>query len=449
MSEPTVDPKLMDTIVSLCKRRGFIFPSSDIYGGLASAWDYGPLGSELKNRIQRFWWREMTQLHDNIVGIDAAIMMHPKVWEASGHVENFDDIMVEDTVTNERFRLDHLTEEQQSTKTSPAGNPLSEPRRFNLMFKTHIGAVEDSASAVFLRPETAQGIYVNFKNVVQTSRVKVPFGIAQVGKAFRNEIVTKNFIFRTVEFEQMEMQYFVEPSEDEKWFEYWMGQRMEFYARLGIRPDRLRFHEHGPSELAHYAKKASDIEYLFPFGWNELEGVHNRTDFDLTRHAEFSGKDLTYLDEVKGERFLPYIIETSAGLTRTVLMVIADAYDEEQVSESDVRTVLRFHPDLAPVTVGVFPLVKKDGLADLARKIERDLREDFSSFYDQGGAIGRRYRRQDEIGTPYCVTIDYQTKDDDTVTLRFRDSMEQVRIPVNQIGERIRQATREYARVGT
>ncbi len=449
MSEPTVDPKLMETIVSLCKRRGFIFPSSDIYGGLASAWDYGPLGSELKNRIQRFWWREMTQLHDSIVGIDTAIMMHPKVWEASGHVENFDDLMAEDTVTNERFRFDHLTPEQQSTMTSPAGNPLSAPRRFNLMFKTHVGAAEDSASVVFLRPETAQGIYVNFKNVVQTSRVKVPFGIAQVGKAFRNEIVTKNFIFRTVEFEQMEMQYFVYPSEDDKWFEYWMAQRMEYYARLGIRPDRLRFHEHGPDELAHYAKKAFDIEYLFPFGWNELEGIHNRTDYDLSRHAEFSGKDLTYLDDVRGERFLPYIIETSAGLTRTVLMVLVDAYDEEQVGEGDVRTVLRFHPDLAPNTVGVFPLVKKDGLAELARKIEHGLREDFSSFYDQGGAIGRRYRRQDEIGTPYCITIDYQTKDDDTVTLRFRDSMEQVRIPVSQIGERIRQATREYTRVGT
>ncbi len=449
MSEPTIDPKLMETIVSLCKRRGFIFPSSDIYGGLASAWDYGPLGSELKNRIQSFWWREMTQLHDNIVGIDAAIMMHPRVWEASGHVENFDDLMAEDTVTNERFRFDHLTEEQQATMTSPAGNPLSAPRRFNLMFKTHVGAVEDSASVVFLRPETAQGIYVNFKNVVQTSRVKVPFGIAQVGKAFRNEIVTKNFIFRTVEFEQMEMQYFVHSSEDEKWFDYWMNQRMEYYSRLGIRSDRLRFHEHGPDELAHYAKKAFDIEYLFPFGWNELEGIHNRTDFDLSRHAEFSGKDLTYLDDVKGERFLPYIIETSAGLTRTVLMVLADAYEEEEVGEGDVRTVLRFHPDLAPITVGVFPLVKKDGIAEVARKIERELREDFSSFYDQGGAIGRRYRRQDEIGTPYCVTIDYQTKDDNTVTLRFRDSMEQVRIPVSQIGERIRQGTREYKRVGT
>jgi glycyl-tRNA synthetase len=449
MSEPTVDPKLMETIVALCKRRGFIFPSSDIYGGLASAWDYGPLGSELKNRIQRFWWKEMTQLHDSIVGIDAAIMMHPKVWEASGHVENFDDLMVEDTVTNDRYRFDHLTPEERSSMTSPAGNPLSAPRRFNLMFKTHVGAVEDTASVVYLRPETAQGIYVNFKNVVQTSRVKIPFGIAQVGKAFRNEIVTKNFIFRTVEFEQMEMQYFVHPTEDEKWFDYWMKQRMEYYSKLGVRADHLRFHEHGPDELAHYAKKAFDIEYLFPFGWNELEGIHNRTDFDLTRHSEYSGKDLTYLDEVKSERFLPFIIETSAGLTRTVLMVLADAYESEEVGEGDVRTVLRFHPDVAPITVGVFPLMKKDGIAELAQKIERELRSDFSTYYDQGGAIGRRYRRQDEIGTPYCVTIDYQTKEDDTVTLRFRDSMEQVRVPVSQIGERIRQATREYKRVGT
>ncbi len=449
MAEPVANPKVMDSIVSLCKRRGFVFPSSDIYGGLASAWDYGPLGSELKNRIQRFWWREMTQLHDNIVGIDAAIMMHPRVWEASGHVENFDDLLVEDKVTNERFRLDHLSEEQRRTMTSPAGNPLSEPRRFNLMFKTHVGPVEESANVVYLRPETAQGIYVNFKNVVQSSRVRIPFGVAQVGKAFRNEIVTKNFIFRTCEFEQLEMQFFVHPSQDEQWFEYWRNERMEYYRRLGIRMDRLRWKEHGPDELAHYAKVAYDVEYLFPFGWNELEGVHNRTDYDLSRHSEYSGKDLSYLDDQRNERYLPYIIETSAGLTRTVLMVLADAYEEETVGENDVRTVMRFHPNIAPVTVGVFPLVKKDGLAELATEIERDLREDFSTFYDQGGAIGRRYRRQDEIGTPYCVTIDYETKENGTVTLRFRDSMEQVRIPVAEIGPRIRQETRAYRRVLT
>ena len=450
MADVVADPKVMDNIVSLSKRRGFIFPSSDIYGGLSSAWDYGPLGSELKNNIQRFWWREMTQLHENIVGLDAAIMMHPRVWEASGHVENFDDLMVEDTVTNDRFRFDHLTEEQRNTMTSPAGNPLSAPRKFNLMFKTSMGAVEDSSQIVFLRPETAQGIYVNFKNVVQSSRVRIPFGIAQVGKAFRNEIVTKNFIFRTCEFEQMEMQYFIHPSEDEQWFEYWRNERMEYYRKLGIRMDRLRWKEHGPDELAHYAKAAYDIEYLFPFGWNELEGVHNRTDYDLSRHSEFSGKDLTYLDDSRNnERYLPYIIETSAGLTRTVLMVLADAYDEEEVGEGDVRTVLRFHPTIAPVQVGVFPLVKKDGLADLARKIERELREDFATFYDQGGAIGRRYRRQDEVGTPYCITIDYETKENDTVTLRFRDSMEQVRVPVADISSKIREATKTYRRVGS
>ncbi|MFW6232011.1 MAG: glycine--tRNA ligase [Spirochaetota bacterium] len=450
MADAAADPKVMDNIVSLSKRRGFIFPSSDIYGGLSSAWDYGPLGSELKNNIQRFWWREMTQLHDNIVGLDAAIMMHPRVWEASGHVENFDDLMVEDTVTNERFRFDHLSEEQRNTMTSPAGNPLSAPRKFNLMFKTSMGAVEDSSQIVFLRPETAQGIYVNFKNVVQSSRVRIPFGIAQVGKAFRNEIVTKNFIFRTCEFEQMEMQYFIHPSEDEQWFEYWRNERMEYYRKLGIRTERLRWKEHGPDELAHYAKAAYDIEYLFPFGWNELEGVHNRTDYDLSRHAEFSGKDLTFLDDSRdNERYIPYIIETSAGLTRNVLMVLADAYEEEEVGEGDVRTVLRLHPSIAPVQVGVFPLVKKDGLADLARKIERELREDFATFYDQGGAIGRRYRRQDEIGTPYCITIDYETKENDTVTLRFRDSMEQIRVPVADIASRIREATKSYRRVGS
>ncbi len=449
MAEATVDPKVMDKIVSLCKRRGFIFPSSEIYGGLSSAWDYGPLGSELKNRVQRFWWREMTQLHDNIVGLDAAIMMHPRVWEASGHVENFDDLLVEDTVTNERFRFDHLSQEQRNTMTSPAGNPLSAPRKFNLMFKTSMGAVEESSQIIFLRPETAQGIYVNFKNVVQSSRVRVPFGIAQVGKAFRNEIVTKNFIFRTCEFEQMEMQYFIHPSEDDHWFEFWRAERMEYYRKLGIRMDRLRWKEHGPDELAHYAKAAYDIEYQFPFGWSELEGVHNRTDYDLSRHSEFSGKDLAYLDDSRdNERYLPFIIETSAGLTRSVLMILADAYEDEEVGENDTRTVLRFHPEIAPITVGVFPLVKKDGLAELAQKIERELREDFSSFYDQGGAIGRRYRRQDEIGTPYCVTVDYETKEQETVTLRYRDSMEQVRIPVNQIAAHIKQSNREYRRAG-
>lgn len=445
----SVDPKIMDKIVSLSKRRGFIFPSSEIYGGLASAWDYGPLGVELKSNIQRFWWKEMTQLHDNIVGLDAAILMHPTVWKASGHVDNFSDLMVEDTVTNERYRWDHLTEEQREAKTSPKGNPLSEPRQFNLMFETHLGPATDSGSKVYLRPETAQGIYVNFKNVVQTSRVKIPFGIAQVGKAFRNEIVTKNFIFRTVEFEQMEMQYFVKPGDDDKWFDFWKAERMKYYDKLGIRMDRLRFEEHGPDELAHYAKAAFDIQYEFPFGWQELEGIHNRTDFDLSRHSEFSGKEINYLEEETKERYIPYIVETSAGLTRSVLMVLCDAYEEEEVGENDVRTVLRLHPKVAPVQVGVFPLVKKDGLAEKAREIEESLREDFTTFYDQSGAIGRRYRRQDEIGTPFGITIDYDTMSDNTVTLRFRDSMEQVRLPIAELTTRLRQEIRDYRRAGS
>ncbi len=443
MANPQVS---MDALVSLCKRRGFVYQSSEIYGGLASAWDYGPMGVELKNRIQRFWWREMTQLHENIVGLDAAILMHPRVWEASGHVENFNDPLVDCRKCRQRFRADQLSPENLASHTCPeCGGELTEPRQFNLMFRTHLGPVEEDASLVYLRPETAQGIYVNFKNVVQTARARVPFGIAQVGKAFRNEITTKSFIFRTCEFEQMEMQFFIHPSEDEKWFEYWKAERFEFYRKLGVRPEKLRFHQHGREELAHYAKVAFDIEYEFPFGWRELEGIHNRTDYDLRRHAEFSGKDLSYLDDVRGERFVPYVIETSAGLTRTVLTVLADAYDEEEV-EGEVRTVMRFHPLLAPITVGVFPLVKKDGLAELAQRVERELREEFTTFYDQSGAIGRRYRRQDEVGTPYGVTIDYQSKEDATATLRHRDSMQQERIPISSLAERIRSAVREYRR---
>ena len=436
----------MDKLVSLCKRRGFIFQSSEIYGGLSSAWDYGPLGVELKKRIQNFWWKEMTQLNDNIVGIDAAIMMHPKVWEASGHVENFTDPLVDCKKCKQRFRADQIPKENLEKHICPeCGGELTDPRQFNLMFKTHMGPVENDASVIYLRPETAQGIYVNFKNVLQTSRLKIPFGIAQVGKAFRNEITTKNFIFRTCEFEQMEMQYFVYPPEDEKWFEFWKEKRFNYYKTLGVREKKLRFHQHGPNELAHYAKKAFDIEYEFPFGWKELEGIHNRTDYDLKRHMEFSGKDLTYLDDQSRERYIPYIIETSAGLTRTVLVVLSDAYDEEEVA-GEKRVVLRFHPDLAPITAAVFPLVKKDGLAELAKNIEKDLRKHFTTFYDQGGAIGRRYRRQDEVGTPFCITVDYQTKEDNTVTLRFRDSMEQIRIPVKEIPARIKKESAEDRR---
>jgi glycyl-tRNA synthetase len=325
------------------------------------------------------------------------------------------------------------------------GGELTDARKFNLMFKTHMGPVEDDASLIYLRPETAQGIYVNYKNVVQTGRVKIPFGIAQVGKAFRNEITTKNFIFRTCEFEQMEMQYFIHPSEDERWFEHWKQKRLQYYTDLGIRGEKLRFHQHGPGELAHYAKVAFDIEYEFPFGWRELEGIHNRTDYDLKRHTEYSGKDLSYLDEVSKERYIPYIIETSAGLTRTVLVVLADAYAEEVV-EGEKRVVLRFHPRLAPVTCGIFPLVKKDGLSDIARGLETELREEFRTFYDESGAIGRRYRRQDEVGTPFCITVDYQTKDDRTVTVRFRDSMQQVRVKMDDIPATLRASIKDYRR---
>ena len=437
----------MDTIVALCKRRGFIYPSSDVYGGLASAWDYGPLGAALKNRLRDAWWREMTQLHDNIVGIDASILMHPRVWEASGHVENFTDPLVDCRKCKARFRADHIDDPQGACPRC-GKRELTPARQFNLMFRTHLGPVQDAGSVVYLRPETAQGSYVNFKNVLQSSRLKVPFGIAQVGKAFRNEITTKSFIFRTCEFEQMEMQYFVHPSEDTQWFEHWKERRFQYYLDLGIDPDNLRFHQHGPDELAHYARDAYDIQYRFPFGWQELEGVHNRTDFDLKRHMEYAGKDLSYLDEATRERYVPFIIETAVGLTRSVLMALVDGYDEDQAG-GERRVVLRFHPRVAPITVGVFPLVKKDGLAERAREIEAELREAFATFYDQSGAIGRRYRRQDEIGTPYCVTIDYDTMADDTVTLRFRDSMEQERVARRDLVARLHEATRDYRRPGT
>jgi glycyl-tRNA synthetase len=436
----------MDKLVSLCKRRGIVYQSSEIYGGMAGAWDYGPLGVSLKNNIRDYWWKEMTQLQDNIVGLDASIMMHPRVWEASGHVDSFTDPMVDCKECKARFRSDHI-DLAAACPTCGAKDSFTEPRQFNMMFSTHLGPVAESGSIIYLRPETAQGIFANFKNVVQTSRVKIPFGIAQVGKAFRNEITTKNFIFRTVEFEQMEMQFFVKPGEDEKWFAYWKDSRIKYYDRLGIRNTKLKFHQHGSDELAHYAKDAFDIEYEFPMGWQELEGIHSRTDFDLSRHAEFSGKDLTYLDDQTHERFLPYVIETSAGLTRTVLMVLSDAYEEQELEGGDARTVLHIHPELAPITVAVLPLVKKDGIKELAEGIEKSLREDFSTFYDQSGAIGRRYRRMDEVGTPYCVTVDYDTKEDNTVTLRFRDSMEQERVPISELSERIRKANKEYTRV--
>jgi glycyl-tRNA synthetase len=412
----------------------------------------------------------MTRLHDNIVGLDAAILMHPRTWEASGHVENFTDPLVDCKKCRARFRADQIPRENLTQKKCPeCGGELTDTRKFNLMFKTHIGPAEDSASVIYLRPETAQGIYVNYKNIIQSNRMKIPFGIAQIGKAFRNEIVTKNFIFRTCEFEQMEMQFFVKPGTDEEWFNEWKKRRWAYYEKLGVRMDSLRWHRHGPGELAHYAKDAYDIEYLFPMGWRELEGIHNRSNYDLSRHTEFSGKDLQYIEQETGgetsvSRYIPFIIETSAGLTRTLLMILCDAYDEEKVvseknsgrsegtaggtggSADDWRTVLRFHPSIAPVTVAVLPLMKKDGLAELAQDIRAGLKEDFATDYDQAGAIGRRYRRQDEAGTPFCVTIDYESKEKGTVTLRFRDSMEQVRVHKDDLAARIFQEIKAYRR---
>jgi glycyl-tRNA synthetase len=457
-------PATMEKITSLAKRRGFVFQSSEIYGGQSGAWDYGPLGVELKNRIARNWWKEMTQLHDNIVGLDAAILMHPRTWEASGHVENFTDPLVDCRKCKTRFRADQLDPKNLAEKKCPdCGGELTDTRKFNLMFKTHIGPVEPNpgeadTNLIYLRPETAQGIYVNYKNIIQSNRMKIPFGIAQIGKAFRNEIVTKNFIFRTCEFEQMEMQYFVKPGTDVETFNEWKKQRWAYYEKLGVKMDHLRWHRHGPDELAHYAKDAYDIEYLFPMGWKELEGIHNRSDYDLSRHTGFSGKDLQYIDQDNNnERYTPFIIETSAGLTRTLLMVLCDAYDEEKVisekkpgtedSPEDWRTVLRFHPAVAPVTVAILPLMKKDGLAELAQDIRAELREDFATDYDQAGAIGRRYRRQDEAGTPFCVTIDYESKDNGTVTLRFRDSMEQIRLPRAELAARLHQEIKSYKRI--
>ncbi|HIV99490.1 MAG TPA: glycine--tRNA ligase [Candidatus Ornithospirochaeta avicola] len=436
----------MDKIVSLCRRRGFIFQSSEIYGGLNGAYDYGPMGVELKNNIRDFWWKEMTQLHDNIVGLDASILMHSKVWEASGHVSNFTDPMVDCKQCKSRFRADQIDLSAPCPVCGSNGT-FTEPRNFNLMFQTHIGPSMDSASTIYLRPETAQGIYVDFKNVLQSSRVKIPFGIAQIGKSFRNEITTKSFIFRSCEFEQMEMQFFCKPGTEDEWFPYWREERMKFYHKMGIDPQSLRWHQHGPDELAFYAKDAYDIQFLFPMGWQELEGVHSRTDYDLTQHQNFSKKDMTYLDPETNERYIPYVVETSAGLTRNVLMALSDAYDEEETPEGDVRTVLHFHPQIAPVTVAVLPLVKKDGLAEYAAKLEKNLRADYKTFYDQSGAIGRRYRRMDEIGTPYCVTVDYQTLEDGSVTLRYRDSMEQVRVDASKLSAFIKEANDSYKRV--
>jgi glycyl-tRNA synthetase len=442
---PPAVPEL-DTIVSLSKRRGFIFPSSEIYGGINAVWDYGPLGVELKNNVKRAWWKAMVQVRDDIVGLDAGILMHPQVWVTSGHVGSFSDPLVECQTDHRRFRLDELPGAEDLSAadlrdptiierlglTCPVdGGPLSPPRRFNLMFKTHMGPVEDEGAVIYLRPETAQGSYVNFKNVQQASRKKVPFGIAQIGKSFRNEISPGNFVFRMREFEQMEMQYFVRPGEAAaEAFEAWLPARRAWYEQYGVAPERLRTREHRPDELAHYAKKAVDVEYRFPFGWKELEGVHNRGDFDLSRHAEASGESLDYFDPATNESFIPWIVETAAGADRAAFTFLIDAYREEDV-RGETRVSLALHPDLAPYKVAVLPLLKKrPEIVELCHRLLADLKRDLMAVYDDTAAIGKLYRRQDEIGTPWCVTIDVDSLEDQAATIRDRDSMAQERVPI-------------------
>jgi glycyl-tRNA synthetase len=429
----------LDDIVALCKRRGFIFQASEIYGGIANTYDYGHYGVLLKNNVKDEWWRAMLQERDDIVAIDSAIIQHPRVWEASGHLEGFTDPLVQCLgECKRRWREDDLRERRPEgeLRCPVCGGDLSEPRRFNLMFETYMGPVQDEAARTYLRPETAQGIFINFKNVLQFARRKPPFGIAQIGKSFRNEITPGNFVFRTREFEQMEMEFFVPPGDATEWHRRWMEERMRWYTDLGIRPDMLRLREHGAEELSHYSSATSDVEYLFPIGWSELEGIANRGDFDLTQHAEFSGEKLEYFDQEKGEAYVPHVIEPAAGVDRSLLAFVVDAYDVEEV-EGRKRTVLRLHPRLAPVKAAVLPLVSKAGMPEKARALYEELRDRVPAEYDEGGSIGRRYRRQDEIGTPWGVTVDGQTMEDDTVTLRDRDSLEQVRVPIAGLGDEL------------
>jgi glycyl-tRNA synthetase len=424
----------MDKIVSLCKRRGFIFPASEIYGGIANTYDYGHYGVLLKQNVVAQWWKAMIQDRDDVVALDSAIIQHPRTWEASGHLAGFTDPLVDCRTCKKRFRADHLSELECGRRPSKhpgedAQCDLTDSREFNLMFETTIGAVKEAGSTVYLRPETAQGIFLDFKQVLQFSRSKPPFGIAQVGKSFRNEITPGNFIFRTLEFEQMEMEFFVPPGEAPQWYEHWMGERMDWYVRLGIDPDHLRLRAHDPDELSHYSSATSDVEYLFPYGWSELEGIANRGDFDLRAHAEHSGEKLEYRDPQGSEAYVPHVIEPAAGVGRSMLAFMIDAYDEDELG-GEKRTVLRLHPALAPVKVAVLPLLRKEGQPEKARAIYETLRRAVKAEYDDGGAIGRRYRRQDEIGTPFAVTVDHQTAQDDTVTLRDRDTLTQQRVPV-------------------
>lgn len=441
-SNPT---KFMETIVSLCKRRGFVFPSAEIYGGFGSTYDYGPLGVELLRNVRNLWWHSIVQERDDVVGLEASIMGPEAVYVASGHVANFSDPLVDCKSCKMRWRLDHLEEGSYEAQYGPTkrnakgqivcpncGGELTEPRKFNLMFKTHVGVVEDSSSVAYLRPETAQGMFINYTNVQTSTNRKLPFGIAQIGKSFRNEITPGNFVFRTREFEQMEMEFFVKPGTDDEWHSYWVKERHEWYLKYGIKSDRLRLRPHSKDELSFYSKATSDVEYLFPWGWGELEGIANRTDYDLKQHAHHSGKDLSYFDEETKERIVPYVIEPAAGATRTALTFLIDAYDEEIVND-EKRVVLRFDKAIAPIKVAVLPLSKKEPLTKLAKEIAKKLRPRWMIMYDETQAIGKRYRRQDEIGTPYCITVDFDSLEDNAVTIRERDSMSQVRVPIAEL----------------
>lgn len=427
-----IKENLMEKVVSLCKRRGFIFQSSDIYGGLSNTWDYGPFGVELKNNLKRAWWRANVYERNDVFGMDAAILMHPKVWEASGHVENFFDLKSDCKSCKKRFKAEDL---KGAKKCPECAGELTESRPFNLMFKTHQGPVEEAANCIYLRPETAQGMFVNFLNILDSKHPKLPFGMAQVGKAFRNEITPGNFTFRTREFEQMEIEYFVAPEEAGKKLDEWIDYRFNWYLDLGLNKDALRKRPHANDELAHYAKACTDIEYNFPFGWSELEGIANRTDFDLKRHSETSGRELKYFDDAKKEKFYPYIIEPSGGVDRSVLAFLTDAYFEEKVKD-DIRVVLKIHKDLAPVKAAVLPLLRnRPEIVELAKKISKDLKKSIVTVYDDTGAIGKLYRRQDEVGTLYCVTVDVQSLEDKQVTVRDRDTMLQERVGIDRLKE--------------
>jgi glycyl-tRNA synthetase len=449
----------MDKIVAFCKRRGFVYQSSEIYGGIRSSYDYGPLGVEMKRNIKEEWWRRMVHMREDMVGLDSAIIMHPKVWEASGHTLTFNDMLVESRTSNRRYRADHLIEDatgidaeglssEQLTKIIQEDDRVKDPvdggrdfapvRPFNLMFETYMGPVKTPENLAYLRPETAQGIFVNFKNVLQTSRVKVPFGIAQIGKSFRNEITPGNFIFRTREFEQMEMEFFVEPGTDEAWHEYWIEERWNWYTNLGLKEENLRHYEHPKEKLSHYSKRTVDLEYNYAsVGWSELEGIANRTDFDLKQHTAYSGEALEYFDQATGERYVPYVIEPAVGPDRIMLAFLIDAYTEEEV-RGEERTVLKLHPRIAPTKAAVFPLSKKEPVSTVARELYDDLKGDYRIFYDDSGSIGRRYRRQDEAGTPFCVTVDFDTIEDKKVTIRDRDTLEQERVPIAAVRDRLK-----------